>query len=139
MVPKKILLAEDDVDDQRLFHDFLQHRTDIVLMPVVENGVEVFETLEKIDRADELPDLIILDQNMPKSNGLQTLEALKHNTDYSAIPVAVYSTYTDAQLIESCIAAGACAVITKPLTKEGYNQMIEECLQYVSKISYKPK
>jgi len=34
MSPKKILLAEDDVDDQKLFYDFLRHRQDIILMPV---------------------------------------------------------------------------------------------------------
>jgi len=46
MRPKKVLLAEDDLDDQKLFHDFLLHRTDIVLMSVVENGEEVLDTLK---------------------------------------------------------------------------------------------
>ena len=64
MNPWKILLAEDDSDDQKLFCDFLLHRTDIVLMPVAENGAEALEILERTTD-EELPDLIILDQNMP--------------------------------------------------------------------------
>ena len=131
MAPKKILLAEDDSDDQRLFQEFLKHRTDIVLMPIAENGVELMEQLQPIRDKNQLPDLIILDQNMPKRNGLQTLNLLKSHERFANIPIAIYSTYTDALLIESCMTAGACAVLAKPITKAGYNQMIEECLQYV--------
>jgi CheY-like chemotaxis protein len=131
MAPKKILLAEDDEDDQRLFQDFLHHRTDIMLMPIVENGVELFELLQSLDNSLLLPDLIILDQNMPKRNGVQTLELLKSNDDYQDIPVVVYSTYTDAQLIESCTEAGASVVMAKPLTKDGYNKMIDSFLALI--------
>jgi CheY-like chemotaxis protein len=131
MAPKKILLAEDDADDQRLFLDFLNHRTDITLMPIVENGVELFELLQSLEESSLLPDLIILDQNMPKRNGVQTLELLKSTDDYQNIPVVVYSTYTDAQLIESCTGAGASIVTAKPLTKDGYNKMIDSFLALI--------
>jgi len=131
MPPIKILLAEDDADDQRLFQDFLHHRTDITLMPIVENGVELLELLQWLDNTSLLPDLIILDQNMPKRNGVQTLELLKSTDDYQDIPVVVYSTYTDAQLIETCTEAGASIVMAKPITKEGYNQMIDAFLQLI--------
>ena len=124
MAPKKILLAEDDMDDQKLFYDFLRHREDIVLMPVAENGVHLFDSLEKITSADDLPDLIILDQNMPKRSGLQTLQLLKDTIRYAHIPVIVYSTYTDQQLIKISSEMGAFSVSSKPVTKDGYDEMI---------------
>jgi len=124
MSPKKILLAEDDIDDQKLFCDFLNHREDIVLMPVVENGVHLFDSLEKIASAEDLPDLIILDQNMPKRSGLQTLQLLKTTNRYAHIPVMVYSTYTDQQLIKISSEMGAFSVASKPVTKDGYDEMI---------------
>ena len=124
MSPKKILLAEDDIDDQKLFCDFLNHREDIVLMPVVENGVHLFDSLEKIASAEDLPDLIILDQNMPKRSGLQTLQLLKTTNRYAHIPVMVYSTYTDDQLIKISSEMGAFSVASKPVTKDGYDEMI---------------
>ena len=131
MAARTILLAEDDADDQKLFCDFLSHRNDIVLMPVAENGVELLQTLDKtIDGI--LPDLIILDQNMPKSNGLQTLTALKEDTRYAHLPVVIYSTYADDQLISNSKAAGAALVLTKPVSKDGYNEMIETILQLVA-------
>ena len=130
MYPKKILLAEDDIDDQKLFYDFLQHREDIVLMPVAENGVHLFDSLEKITRADDLPDLIILDQNMPKRSGLQTLQLLKTTNRYAHIPVMVYSTYTDQQLIKVSSEMGAFSVASKPVTKDGYDEMINCFLKF---------
>ena len=130
MSPKKILLAEDDVDDQKLFYDFLRHRQDIILMPVAENGVHLFDSLEKITSSDDLPDLIILDQNMPKKSGLQTLQLLKNTNRYAHIPVMVYSTYTDRQLIETSSEMGAFLVASKPVTKDGYDEMINCFLRF---------
>jgi CheY-like chemotaxis protein len=127
----KILLAEDDHDDQKLFCEFLEDRNDIYILPVVENGVELLESLELINIVTELPELIILDQNMPKLNGLNTLKELKKSDRYSHIPVMIYSTYTDVNLKYSCKEAGACAVMSKPLNKEGYHEMVDVLLKMV--------
>ena len=127
----KILLAEDDHDDQKLFREFLEDRTDIHILPIVENGEELLESLKLISTTSELPGLIILDQNMPKLNGLQTLKELKNSEIYAHIPVMVYSTYTDAHLVNSCAAEGACAVISKPISKDGYHEMMDDLLKLI--------
>ncbi|MBD0332896.1 MAG: response regulator, partial [Chitinophagaceae bacterium] len=108
MLKRRILLAEDDEDDQHFFNGFLQSRNDIILMSIVENGVLLIDLLESITDSEELPDLIILDQNMPKKNGLQTLQFLKEDKRYSHIPVIIYSTYTDENLIKNGSELGAC-------------------------------
>lgn len=125
MLKRKILLAEDDEDDQQFFNDFLKSRNDIILMPIAENGLVLTEYLEGIADRAQLPDLIILDQNMPKSNGLQTLQVLKEDKRYTHIPVIIYSTYTDETLIKIGSEMGATMVVSKPVTKEGYHEMIE--------------
>src|SRR5215208_1766806 len=101
MLKKRILLAEDDEDDRQFFLHFLRDRLDIILLPIAADGVMLMELLEGITAKSDLPDYIILDQNMPKQNGLQTLALLKDDTRYSHIPVIIYSTYTDAALIKS--------------------------------------
>ena len=131
MKPKKILLAEDDLDDQILFHDFLFHRSDIELMSVVENGEELLDTLETITDTGHLPDLIILDQNMPKKNGIQTLQVLKKADRYAEINVVIYSTYADQQLLSEAMRNGASKVVSKPITKEGYGLMMDDLLKLV--------
>lgn len=129
MVKRRILLAEDDEDDQLLFHEFLKSRNDITILPIAENGEVLIDLLEGMTNDGELPDLIILDQNMPKKNGFQTLQFLKESNRYSNIPAIIYSTYTDENLIKEGTKAGACMVLTKPLTKEDYNQMIEQMIR----------
>ncbi len=131
MSRKKILLAEDDLDDQQIFNDFLNHRDDIFLMPMVGDGVELIDTLNMINETDLLPHLIVLDQNMPKRNGFQTLQLLKASIRYLDIPVIIYSTYIDSRLAEACTEEGASAIVTKPITKEEYNEMIEGFLEFI--------
>lgn len=128
----KILLAEDDGDDQKLFCDFLSHRKDIVIMPVAENGEELLELLENTPNQD-LPHVIVLDQNMPKSNGLQTLAALKARDRFAHLPVIIYSTYLDKQLVSNSKAAGAALVIAKPIAKKGYEEMMDAILNLLNR------
>lgn len=131
MTVSRILLAEDDADDKALFCDFLSHRNDIELLPIAENGVELIEALYNTTDED-LPHVIILDQNMPKRNGLQTLAKLKEDDRFLHLPVVIYSTYTDDQLINSSNAAGAALVMAKPTSKQGYEEMIDVILQTIS-------
>src|SRR6188768_3665186 len=97
-----VLLVEDDPDDRELFIEFYQDRNDIVLLPSSTNGVELIAYLESITEETSLPHLIVLDQNMPKMNGKETLTFLKSSEKFSNIHVLVYSTYTDSNLIEEC-------------------------------------
>jgi CheY-like chemotaxis protein len=123
---KKILLAEDDIDDRNFFLNFVADREDIEMLPAVENGEEL---IDRLDGVQELPDIIILDQNMPKKNGIETLHYLKTNERYADIPVAVYSTYADEYLIHNCKKEGALQVFVKPSDKSGYDQMIDQLLE----------
>lgn len=125
MLKRKVLLAEDDADDQRFFTEFLENRDDIILLSIAENGEVLFEILQHITESTDLPDLIILDQNMPKTNGLQALRLLKADSRYAHIPVSIYSTYTNEELIKKGFESGACQVVSKPISKEGYHQMMD--------------
>ncbi|MEO6232717.1 MAG: response regulator [Ferruginibacter sp.] len=127
---KKILLAEDDYDDRIFFLEHLNEREDVELMPIAENGVEVLKYLDAL-KSDDFPDLIILDQNMPMKNGIQTLEDLKSIENFASIPVVIYSTYADNHLIETCMNKGAETVVTKPLAKKEYGDMMDNFMQTI--------
>ncbi len=132
MALKKILLAEDDADDQELFREFLMDYNGIDIMPMIDDGTELIKYLENITSTSNLPDIIILDQNMPKQGGLQTLQMIKGDERFNHIPIMVYSTFIDRQLQKIYNDAGAVIVITKPVTKNGYHQMMDEFLSQVS-------
>ena len=129
MIQKRVLLAEDDQDDRMIFEDFLEDRNDFLLISVVENGVEIFEFLNGLNSESELPQLIILDKNMPKINGVEALKLLKSEERFSKISVVIYSTYIDQNLVNTCKALGAAAILPKPFTKSGYNEMMDEFLR----------
>ena len=127
-----ILLAEDDADDKFFFVYFLKDRQDIRVLDCAENGLDVFKYLEDPGKEKGLPDIILLDQNMPKMNGLDTLKRLKADPEYAHIPVFVYSTYADQNLTDNCMACGAVSVAQKPTNKDGYNQMIDEFIERIA-------
>ncbi|MCK7554349.1 response regulator [Chitinophaga sedimenti] len=121
---RKILLAEDDEDDRLIFSAIvndLGHDGEFSF-EAVENGIDVLQYLDAHSTA--LPSLIILDQNMPKMNGRETLAALKSDERFAHIPVVIYSTYNDTRLIHECMTGGAEQIITKPDSFDGFRDMI---------------
>lgn len=129
---KKILLADDDIDDRMLFESAYRNRNDIIVLPIAINGVEVIQRLESTLDPENLPDLIILDQNMPKMTGKQTLSLLKADQRYAHIPVCVCSTYADHHLTVDCLKLGAYKVFSKPITDDEYQKMMNDFLGYLS-------
>lgn len=131
MTRKKILLAEDDRDDRELFENFLRQRSDLLLLEPAENGDILMRLLDAQPGADALPDAIVLDQNMPKCNGLQTLERIKSSSRYAHIPVMIYTTYADQTLERRSIDLGATLVKSKPSDRQGYHRMMDEFLALI--------
>ena len=127
----KVVLAEDDEDDRMFFETFLVDRKDIHLLQSVSDGAALFEALQDPELVKELPDIIILDQNMPRMNGLETLKVLKSSEKYTRIPVVIYSTYIHEKLIESCLNSGASLVLAKPDDKDGYLTMLDKMVAVV--------
>ena len=121
----RILLAEDDSDDRTFFLEFLGDRTDIALLPMVTDGAEV---LDYLHARQPTPDIIVLDQNMPRLTGTEALKALKAVDSFAAIPVVIYSTYVGPQLVDECLGLGAALVLPKPDSPEGYNEMMDAIL-----------
>jgi CheY-like chemotaxis protein len=132
MEQKKILLADDDADDREILERVLGRKDDIMLLPSAQNGREVIDFLDRIPSYSQLPDLIILDHNMPKMNGTETLEILKGNPRYESISIVIYSTHSDLRLTQKCIALGAAMVLTKPSTMLEYEATISQFLEVVA-------
>lgn len=128
---KKILLADDDIDDRTIIKNFFDKKSDVWLFPFAENGTEIIDILNKIEDTDNLPDLIILDQNMPRMNGKQTLLQLKHTERYAHIPVIIYTSYKDHKLVTDCFALGAAMIESKPSSYYDYEDMLNNFLAII--------
>ena len=111
----KILLVDDDREDQAIFQDAFVDLGEANLVHYEENGELALKFLEQCYLANALPVLIILDLNMPKLNGTQTLQAIKNDERYKDIVVIIYSTTLNPLEKEKCIQLGAKDFVIKPL------------------------
>jgi CheY-like chemotaxis protein len=120
-----ILMADDDPDDQLLTRDAFQEITPVECISFVDDGEALLSTLRTMER---LPRLILLDWNMPRKNGYETLTALKSDSKFTLLPVVVLTTSTDPSDIELAIKTGAASFMTKPLAYEGLVAFAKEML-----------
>ena len=124
---KRILLVDDDADDRQIFEELLHDLDPETVVDSAENGLEMISLLNSTDD-DDLPGMIILDQNMPKMTGKESLIFLKENPRYQTIPTIVYSTYQVKDFYQECLTLGAWDVVAKPDTMQAYHDMIEQFL-----------
>ncbi len=89
MLYKNILLIDDDPEDAEIFMEAVQKLNKGVKLQWAVNPQKVFNEMQS---ADQLPDLIFLDYNMPLINGGELLEKLKSDNRLSSIPVILIST-----------------------------------------------
>ena len=87
-----ILLVDDDPDDLHLLREALDAAGSPYRILEAHDGEEAVNRLLELDSLNADPCLIVLDINMPRMNGRQTLSALKSNQSLSLLPVVVFST-----------------------------------------------
>ena len=107
---KRILLVDDDADDQLFFRDAINEVHESLDCEIANNGLEAIKHIE----TPPPPDLIFLDLNMPVMNGYQCLEILKKEDRYKHIPVIIFTTSNNMQDINRAREMGAHLFFTKP-------------------------
>jgi CheY-like chemotaxis protein len=124
----RILLAEDDPDDILLLKDAFQSLGAREVIEFADNGEQVLRKLQ--DNAnEELPDLIVVDVNMPRIGGMQTLERLKADKRLKDIPVLIYTTSTNPIDEARSFRLGAKAYVIKP---SSFKNLIETANFFMS-------
>ena len=113
---KLILIAEDDADDRLMINEAFMENNMRAGIVFFENGAELLDYLSSSDEAAELtlPDLILLDLNMPKMDGRTVLSKLKINNLYKDIPVVILTTSRSRTEEEGVMEMGASGFFTKP-------------------------
>lgn len=86
-----------------------------------------------------LPGLIMLDLNLPGTDGKEVLKIIKSDLKLKKIPVVVLTTSNDIRDIEKCYQLGANSYIQKPVNFEGFINAITKLNEYWFEISILPK
>jgi len=107
-----ILLADDDEDDRLFFTDAFSELKISTKVSTFNDGVELMNYLN--DPESVLPNILFLDLNMPKKNGIECLHEIKSNSRFDDIAIAIYSTSSSEEDIEETFVLGANIYIKKP-------------------------
>src|SRR6187402_104913 len=109
----RILVVDDDIEDHLILREYFTEAGLEKNVSFKENGEEAIAYLKSLP-AKGLPQLIVLDLNMPLMNGMETLAILKDHSELKEIAVVIYSTSSSETEREKCLAMGATDYFVKP-------------------------
>jgi two-component system, response regulator len=125
----RILIAEDDIDDQVLMKEALKECKIEIRIDTVFDGVQTLDFLLKRDAYSHLeyePDLLLLDLNLPLKDGFAVLKELKKHPDLKTMPVYVISTSRNADDVNRVLDLGANGFYTKGSKSKDILQIVKE-------------
>lgn len=122
-----VIIAEDDPDDRLLIKDALKEASSIpVDVFFVQDGAEMLDYLYHRGKYREqskapLPELVLLDLNMPKVGGMEVLAEIKKDPALRMIPVLVLTTSSMPEHVQRSYELGGNGFITKP---NSYSELV---------------
>ena len=121
-----ILLVEDDPGDVELTREGLAEGKMFVHLHTVDDGIKALRFLRREEPyADAVrPDLILLDLNLPRMDGRETLKEIKADENLRRIPVIVLTTSESESDILKCYNLGASCYISKPVGFEDFLKIV---------------
>jgi DNA-binding NtrC family response regulator len=121
---KHILLIDDDKDELEILMVALEQCPVPVKCTWAQGADHALAMLEYLE-----PDCILIDINMPKTDGLQCLQQIKAIKKLEPIPVVIYSTHVDGDTKKKAADCGAFKCIKKPTHIGSLSLLIEELLE----------
>lgn len=132
-----ILIADDDPDDRELAEEALAMTPYGSTLSFVRDGRDLIDYLEGTgDYASQsvrLPDLILLDLNMPRMDGRAALKHIRESEKLKHIPIVILTTSKDDRDVTNAYMNGANSFITKPSDFDEFVTTLNKAAEYWSK------
>lgn len=125
--PLRILLADDDEADRLLFKEAISELKIKTVVHSVNDGVDLMEALAVENQP--LPQLLFLDLNMPRKDGMECLKEIRANDKYNDISIAIFSTSGADDDMEETFLNGANVYIHKPNDFGSLKKLLERAVQ----------
>ena len=121
----RILVAEDDVDDRTLASLAFSELSHPHELEFVQDGQQLIDNLrDKLLNKKPLPDLVLLDLNMPRKDGRTALKEIKASKDLRQIEVIIFSTSSAQEDVQYTMSLGARNYYVKP---SDYTELLQVC------------
>lgn len=122
----QIMLVEDNTSDQVMVERALEDGKIACDLTIMSNGQKALESLKAMVVLDTLPDLILMDINMPVMDGKQTLQEIRADAELKHLPVVMLTTSNrDKDILES-YRLGVNAYLTKPVLDSEFIKTIQQ-------------
>jgi CheY-like chemotaxis protein len=128
MRSRYVIFADDDADDLELITGFFKQYNRNINVLQFNDGKEVLKFLDDF-ALNATPLLIVLDINMPRLNGKETLAAIRQHPKYQYIPVVIYTTSNNSADEDDCRQLGA-SWVSKSSTIEGVRQVAKVLAEF---------
>jgi two-component system response regulator len=124
--PVEILLVEDNPGDALLTKRFLEKSKICNNFHVAEDGFEAMAFLQRIGKYKDapLPDLILLDLNLPGKDGREVLAEVKSDKNLCSIPIIIFTSSEAEEDIAKSYNLHANCYITKPVDFEQFRKVL---------------
>lgn len=129
----EILLADDDKDDCLLFKEALDELPVSVNLTTMSNGEVLMEHLTK--KGNVLPNVLFLDLNMPLKNGFAALGEIKRNATLDKLPVIIFTTSDDQDMVKKVFRDAAHYFVHKPSNFSDLKDIIYRVITLVAEDS----
>jgi CheY-like chemotaxis protein len=121
-----IVIADDDEDDHYFIRQAIMESSCDAHVTSVYNGRQLIEHLKV---SDQLPDMIIIDLNMPVMNGFGALENISSNPRFKSIPVFILTTSNNSLDISESRRLGCVEFYTKPQNAGDFTYVITDMIR----------
>jgi CheY-like chemotaxis protein len=124
-----VLLADDDTDDCIFFKEALADLIISTDLTTIHDGEQLMQLLT--NEANELPQILFLDLNMPRKNGFECLSEIRQNKRLKDLPVVIFSTSFEQEVVNLLYKNGAHYFIRKPSVFLQFKEIIMHALLLV--------
>lgn len=123
-----LFIEDDEIEVMKLTRTL----NSLELKHNIQEAQDGEKALEILSQKDRLPDLILLDLNMPKMNGIEFLKILKNDTSLKFLPTVILTTSNNRRDLLECFEIGIAGYIIKPLKYDEYVIKLKAALEYWS-------
>ncbi len=125
----KLMMVDDDEDDRLMFKEAMEETRLLCDLRTAFDGQDLIDQL-RASSANDLPDLILLDLNMPRMDGREALQEIKNDENFRSIPIVIMTTSSAEEDIIRSYDCGASSFVPKPVTFEGLQEKIIALTEY---------